>query len=191
MTASVGEQHHQIPLFDANPGIASTPLASAEHVPAINVPDQTPDLIVNPIVNQIDRQANTPEPRRSARVPQPSQARLQSMEYQRHEITERDEGQDWANDHRRPQALAAIDWSITDHEDFIVCLLTETKASHHIPRSYQHAIATDLDRWMVPMRAKMETLKVKHTWDLVQPPPGANIMGSMWIYDIKWDGEGN
>lgn len=93
-TVSVGEQHHQIPLFDANPGIASTPLASAEHVPAINVPDQTPDLVVNPIVNQIDRQANTPEPRRSAQVPQPSQARLQSTEYQRHEITERDEGQD-------------------------------------------------------------------------------------------------
>ena len=34
-------------------------------------------------------------------------------------------------------------------------------------------------------------LKAKHTWDLVKPPPGANIMGSMWIYDIKWDGEGN
>ena len=34
-------------------------------------------------------------------------------------------------------------------------------------------------------------LKAKHTWDLVKPPSGANIMGSMWVYDIKWDGEGN
>ena len=41
------------------------------------------------------------------------------------------------------------------------------------------------------MQAEMETLKAKHTWDLVQPPPEANVMGSMWIYDIKWDGEGN
>jgi hypothetical protein len=24
-----------------------------------------------------------------------------------------------------------------------------------------------------------------------QTPPGANIMDSMWIYDVKWDGEGN
>lgn len=41
------------------------------------------------------------------------------------------------------------------------------------------------------MQVKMETLKAKHTWDLVKPPPGANIMDSMWIYNIKWDGEGN
>lgn len=37
----------------------------------------------------------------------------------------------------------------------------------------------------------MDTLKAKHTWDLVIPPPGANIVDSMWVYDIKWDGEGN
>lgn len=41
------------------------------------------------------------------------------------------------------------------------------------------------------MKAEMETLKVKHTWDLVKLPPGANLMDSMWVYDIKWDGEGN
>lgn len=41
------------------------------------------------------------------------------------------------------------------------------------------------------MKVEMETLKAKHTWDLVKSPSGMNIMGSMWIYDIKWDGEGN
>ena len=41
------------------------------------------------------------------------------------------------------------------------------------------------------MQVEMDTLKVKHTWDLVKPPPGVNIMDSMWVYDIKWDGEGN
>ena len=40
------------------------------------------------------------------------------------------------------------------------------------------------------MHAEIETLKAKHTWDLVTPPLGVNIMDSMWIYDIKWDGEG-
>jgi hypothetical protein len=44
---------------------------------------------------------------------------------------------------------------------------------------------------MIPMKVEMETLKAKHTWDLVKPPPGANIMDSMWVYNIKWDGEGN
>ena len=40
------------------------------------------------------------------------------------------------------------------------------------------------------MRAEIETLKAKHTWDLVRPPQEVNIMDSMWVYDIKWDGEG-
>ena len=189
-SASVGEQQ-QIPLFDTSPDTVSPPLANAD-VPATNT---TPDLVVDPavdqVVDQVDRRVNIPEPRRSARAPHPSQARLQSTEYQRRETTGKDEGQDWANDFRRPHALATIDWSTTEREDLIVCLLTETKASHHIPRSYQHAMATDPDRWMVPMQVEMETLKAKHTWDLVQPPPEANIMDSMWIYDIKWDGAGN
>jgi hypothetical protein len=46
-------------------------------------------------------------------------------------------------------------------------------------------------RWLAPMQAEIETLKAKHTWDLVKPPHGANIMGLMWIFNIKWDGEGN
>jgi len=37
----------------------------------------------------------------------------------------------------------------------------------------------------------METLKKKHIWDLVKAPDGVNIMDSMWVYDIKWDREGN
>jgi len=41
------------------------------------------------------------------------------------------------------------------------------------------------------MQLEMETLKKKHTWDLVKPPPSMNIMDSMWVYDIKCDGEGN
>ena len=52
-------------------------------------------------------------------------------------------------------------------------------------------MAVDAERWTIPMKAEMETLKAKHTWELVKPPPGANIMDSKWVYDIKWDGEGN
>jgi hypothetical protein len=52
-------------------------------------------------------------------------------------------------------------------------------------------MATDPDRWIIPMQVEMDTLKKKHTWDLVLAPPGANIMASMWVYNIKWDGKGN
>jgi hypothetical protein len=37
----------------------------------------------------------------------------------------------------------------------------------------------------------MDTLKLKHTWDLVKPLPRANVMDLMWVYDIEWDREGN
>ena len=51
-------------------------------------------------------------------------------------------------------------------------------------------MTADPDRGLIPMQTEIDTLKGKHTWDLVNPPPGVNIMDSMWIYDIKWDGEG-
>ena len=132
------------------------------------------------------------EPRRSIQANHPSDARLQSAEYRQRELQGKTEGQDWATNQKRPRASHAIEWPSTDNTDFIACLLvTDTKASHTIPRSYQHAISTDAERWMTAMGTEMETLKSKHTWDLVKPPPGVNIMDSMWVYDIKWDGEGN
>jgi hypothetical protein len=52
-------------------------------------------------------------------------------------------------------------------------------------------MSMDSERWMTAMKTEMDTLKAKHTWDLVKLLPGANVMDSMWIYDIKWDSEGN
>ena len=53
---------------------------------------------------------------------------------------------------------------MSEYEDFIICLLTKTKASHNIPQSYHHTMATDLDRWIILMEIEMETLKAKHTY---------------------------
>ncbi len=137
--------------------------------------------------------AQLPEQCRSTRISRPTNAILESKDYQRRETTSRTEGMDWATDLEgtRPKAyLSAADRLSTELDDFIACI-AETKASHNIPHSYRHAIATDPDRWMIPMQVEMDTLRKKHTWDLVNAPEGANIMGSMWVYNIKWDGEGN
>ncbi len=130
------------------------------------------------------------EPRRSTHISQPSGSTLQSREYQEHEELERREGQDWATERKRPHASCVMDQLSFEQGDYIACLM-ETKALHHIPHSYCHAMTTDPNRWMIPMQVEMDTLKGKHTWDLVKPPPGVNIMDSRWVYDIKWDGEGN
>ena len=188
---SVGEQ--MIPLFDV-----------LDHGnPLANTPVNEPDTPINPIPTINDDHANTvpepqlprqqdisaiTEPRRSTRAPKPSQAGLHSTEYQHREEVSKEEGQDWATD--RPKASSTISYPPEDREDFIACF-SDTKGLHYIPQSYKHAMSTDPDRWMAAMETEMATLKAKHTWELVLPPPNANIMDSMWVYDIKWDGEGN
>jgi hypothetical protein len=71
-------------------------------------------------------------------------------------------GWDWATNARNPKVSTVIDY----HEDDcnIIACLSNTKTSHHIPQSYKHAIATDPDRWIIPMQVEMDMLKKKDTW---------------------------
>ena len=91
-------------------------------------------------------------------------------------------GQEWATNDKRPKASITVEqFNPPDNhldKDHIACL-AKTKTSHNILQSYKHTMATDPERWMIPMNAEMETLKAKHNWDLVKPPIGANIMDSM------------
>ena len=43
----------------------------------------------------------------------------------------------------------------------------------------------------LPIKVEMDTLKLRHTWDLVKLPLRVNVMDSMWVYGIKWDRKGN
>jgi Reverse transcriptase (RNA-dependent DNA polymerase)/GAG-pre-integrase domain len=195
-SASVGEKQIQlfdtltdeIPPADTNNSINNRPNPDRDPAENNHDPDREPGHQINH-PDQLNI-ANIDEPRKSSRIIQPSQAGVQSTEYKQREVVGREEGADWATNRRNPKANTALDSLPADNEDIAACI-NETKASHNIPHSYKHAMATDPERWMIPMKVEMETLKAKHTWDLVDPPPGANIMGSMWIYDIKWDGEGN
>ena len=190
---SVGEQTQtHIPLFDIDP-IHTVPLTNVPTDPGPDPSITDSDAINDHQVQQSNQPAPVipdviPEQRRSGRAPQPSNAGLESLEYRQREATGKTEGQEWATNQRRPRASITIG-STLDDEDFIACF-ADTKASHFIPRSYRQAMEIDPDRWMAAMKIEMDTLKAKHTWDLVRPPPGANVMGSMWVYDIKWDGEG-
>ena len=180
----VGEE--QNPLFDIldtniPPANVHTPITPVEPNIAIPAEPQQPS-------RHHDIQ-NIPE-RRSARAPKPSQAILRSTEYQEREEMGKQEGLDWATDTDLPKAITTISHLPDEHENFLACF-TDTKGIHYIPRSYKEAMTTDPARWMTAMETEIATLKAKHTWDLVEPPPGANVMDSMWVYDIKWDGQGN
>ena len=122
---------------------------------------------------------------------QPSRVSIQSTEYQRHETAGRDKGLEWTTDGVNPKGLVAITIDCPKEHKNITACLSKTKALHHIPQSYKHTMATDPEQWMVPLQVEIETLKAKYTWDLIKAPPRVNIMDSMWVFNIKWDGEGN
>jgi hypothetical protein len=49
----------------------------------------------------------------------------------------------------------------------------------------------DWPQWKEAMEEEHITLEAHRTWTLVEPPPGANIVGSQWVYVLKWDATGN
>ena len=96
------------------------------------------------------------------------------MEYQNCEAEGKGVEQDWATNAKKPRVSMVINSS--DDDDNTFACLADTKSTYHIPCSYKHAIAMDQERWMLPMKVEMDMLKSKHTWDLVKPPPGVNVM---------------
>jgi len=134
---------------------------------ANNHPINDPPLIGNddpngPTDGNSASVVETTGPHQSNRISQPSSAIKESREYQDRELASRDEGQDWANARKHPRTSFAFNRLTVELDEYVACM-AETKASHHIPRSYRHAMATDPERWMVPMQVEMNTLKKKHT----------------------------
>ena len=159
--------------------LATKVLATANLAPIVNLA---------PVHQDPDQQVIPVELCQSTRLPQLMNTRLLSLEYQKHEDEGKGMGKDWATNTQNPRASMVTD--CLEDNDILACL-ADTRSSHLIPHSYKYAIAMDKEQWTLPTMIKMDTLKSKHTWDLIKPPPGANIMDSMWVYDIKQDGEGN
>jgi hypothetical protein len=177
-SANVGKD---IPIFETNTAETNTADARPEPVDVDdntthhdNVPHQNPDNhdpINQPNIVTISEQQST-------WTTQPLQAQLQSMEYKECKNSGKSKGQDWATNKTHPKANVIINGLPDDHVNAITCL-NKMKASHNIPKSYRLAMATNPERWTIPMKTEIDTLKAKHTWDSVKPPPGANIMNSM------------
>lgn len=49
----------------------------------------------------------------------------------------------------------------------------------------------DWELWKKAMEEELTMLKDTGTWELVDPPQGANIVGSKWVYKAKKDAAGN
>ena len=49
----------------------------------------------------------------------------------------------------------------------------------------------DWPLWEKAIEEELATLKAAGTWKLEEAPPGANIIGSMWVFKVKKDAAGN
>ena len=54
-----------------------------------------------------------------------------------------------------------------------------------------HSQALVDSNWMQAMRDEMDALWSRGTWDLVDPPTDADIVGCKWVYSIKYNSDGS
>ena len=60
-----------------------------------------------------------------------------------------------------------------------------------IPKTYKEARTSDLwPEWKAAFEAQMKSFDDLHTWELVFPEPGENVLPGKWVLDIKTDVEG-
>jgi hypothetical protein len=60
------------------------------------------------------------------------------------------------------------------------------------PSSYNEALQSEhADLWKAAADDEMASILTNDTWEVVEPPPGANIIGSRWVFKVKYDTSGN
>ncbi|XP_049394571.1 uncharacterized mitochondrial protein AtMg00820-like [Solanum stenotomum] len=56
------------------------------------------------------------------------------------------------------------------------------------PKSYHEAVKDD--RWILAMQQEIYALEENGTWDIVDLPPGKNVVGCKWVFKIKYRVDG-
>jgi transposase InsO family protein len=61
----------------------------------------------------------------------------------------------------------------------------------HEPQTYEEAISGEQgEKWQVATDEEMASLLENNTWEVVDKPPGANIIDVKWVYKVKYDTTG-
>ncbi|KAI0994431.1 hypothetical protein K3495_g13751, partial [Podosphaera aphanis] len=70
--------------------------------------------------------------------------------------------------------------------------LIAKNGNDELPNTIQEArVHQDHAHWESAIRAELNTLKEKNTWELVEPPKVGNLIGNRWIFTKKYDEKGN
>ncbi|MDV3192598.1 MAG: reverse transcriptase domain-containing protein [Sweet potato little leaf phytoplasma] len=57
------------------------------------------------------------------------------------------------------------------------------------PQNFSEAAGDE--RWTQAMELEIQALEDNNTWEMVDLPPGKNIIGSKWVYKIKYKDNGD
>lgn len=147
------------------------------------LPKPTAPLIENgDIPDAPQKETHNLEPWRSNHIQKVTTRLLQSEEAEAREKNAQAKGEAWANDlpfGEQPLALIVQNpWAFAS-----------TSSEFWVPSSFKQAMQRP-NLWWEPMQAKYDLLMEKGVWELVELPPGANLMGGWWMYAIKWGSKG-
>ncbi|KAL4302755.1 hypothetical protein GQ457_10G011400 [Hibiscus cannabinus] len=60
------------------------------------------------------------------------------------------------------------------------------------PKTYQQAVSSpDSEKWLEPMRSKVDSMSENQVWTSVEPPEGVKPIGCKWVFKKKIDKDGN
>ena len=61
-----------------------------------------------------------------------------------------------------------------------------------VPKSYLEALKSiDRDKWMEAIKAEYNSLMENGTWEIVEPKKGAPIVGTKWVFTLKFNVDGS
>ncbi len=80
---------------------------------------------------------------------------------------------------------------LTDHQELCYMVAVAIQEVQGDPKMLQQARScADWPQWQEAMDCEIATLEGAQTWEAVPRPPGKNIVGSKWVFHIKWNSEG-
>ena len=90
------------------------------------------------------------------------------------------------------QMMSALDDELMDLDEEMAMLTETAEAEALEPASLAEAKRhPDWPDWEQALAEELTTLHEAGTWEIVEPPPGVNIVGSKWVFKAKKDAEGN
>ena len=90
------------------------------------------------------------------------------------------------------QMMAILDDELMDLNKEIVMVAEMAKSEALEPSSLAEAKRRpDWSNWEFASAEELTTLCEAGTWELIDPPSGANIVGSQWVFKAKKDADGN